>query len=317
MFRFIAALAAFSISIAAHASCGSAFCTVNNNWSSQGVWTEPGTRLDLRYEYIRQDQPPHGTGKVGVGEIPQHHDEVFTTNRNWVGALDHNFGANWGVNVSIPLASREHEHIHNHMGAQIPESWDFAELGDTRVLGRYQFIPQPHGDAQQDVWGLNFGAKLATGRFHERNEEGELAERTLQPGTGTTDALLGAYFSRSLPLRNLSWFAQALYQTALNEREDFKPGNRLNLDLGVHYQMGERLGLMLQANFLQKARDKGDQAEPEDSGGTFLHISPGLSWDVTKDLQVYGFVQLPVYQKVNGVQLTADYAISIGVGTRF
>jgi hypothetical protein len=74
---------------------------------------------------------------------------------------------------------------------------------------------------------------------------------------------------------------------------------------------------MLQANFLQKARDKGDQAEPEDSGGTFLHISPGLSWDVTKDLQVYGFVQLPVYQKVNGVQLTADYAISIGVGTRF
>jgi hypothetical protein len=320
MFRFMAALAALAASVAAHASCGSAFCMVNTAWSAQGAWTEPGTRIDLRYEYINQDQPRSGKDKVGVGEIPRDHDEIRTVNRNWVAALDHAFSANWGVNVSMPVVDRFHQHIHNDpdTGDQEVETWDFSSLGDIRVLGRYQFGGHQHdGDARLDAWGLNFGLKLPTGKFHERNIDGELAERTLQPGTGTTDAIIGAYFSRMLPLRNLSWFTQALYQTPLNDREDYKPGNRFGLDLGTRYEAADRVGLMLQLNYLQKGRDKGLQAEPEDSGGTFLYLSPGASWDVAKDLQVYGFVQLPVYQKVNGVQLTADYSFVAGLSMRF
>ncbi len=316
MFRFIAAFAAFALSLAAHASCGSAFCMVNTGWSTQGAWTEPGTRFDLRYEYIDQDQPMSGKDKVGVGQIPRHHDEVSTLNQNLVATLDHGFGANWGVNVSLPVVKREHDHIHNHMGGQIPESWEFTALGDARVLGRYQFAPRQDGD-RHSVWGLNFGLKLPTGKFDERNDEGSLAERTLQPGSGTTDALLGAYFSQQLPLRNLSWFGQALYQAPLNERADFKPGDRLGLDVGMRYEAGERVGLMMQLNFLQRGKDKGAEAEPEDSGGTFAFISPGASWNLGKDLQLYGFVQVPIYQKVNGVQLTADYAVVVGLSTRF
>ena len=45
----------------ANASCGSAFCFVNTNWSLQGIWTEPGPHFDLRYEYIDQDQPRAGS----------------------------------------------------------------------------------------------------------------------------------------------------------------------------------------------------------------------------------------------------------------
>ena len=39
-----------------------------------------------------------------------------------------------------------------------------------------------------------------------------------------------------------------------------------------------------------------------------MSISPGLSYAATETLQVYGFLQKPVYQHVNGVQLTADKA---------
>ena len=49
----------------------------------------------------------------------------------------------------------------------------------------YHPAPQQEGD-RHSVWGLNFGLKLPTGKFDERNGEGELAERTLQPGSGTT-----------------------------------------------------------------------------------------------------------------------------------
>lgn len=316
MLRFLAALAAFAASLAAHASCGSAFCMVNTGWSAQGVWTDPGTRFDLRYEYINQDQPMSGTSKVSVGQIPQHHDEVSTKNQNLIASLDHGFGPNWGVNVTLPVVSRDHEHIHNHMGAKIPDSWDFTALGDMRVLGRYQFAPRQEGE-RHSVWGLNFGVKLPTGPFDETNGQGQVAERSLQPGSGTTDALLGGYFSQHLPQRDLSWFTQALYQAALNERDDFKPGEKFGLDLGMRYDMASGVGLMLQLNYLYKGRDSGSEAEPNDSGGTFVFLSPGASWNLTRDFQLYGFVQLPLYQKVNGVQLVADYALAIGLSSRF
>ena len=68
----------------AHATCGLAFCMVNTNWNLQGLAAEPGLRLDLRYEFVDQDQPLSGKRKVGVGEVSRHHDEVRTVNRNLV-----------------------------------------------------------------------------------------------------------------------------------------------------------------------------------------------------------------------------------------
>src|SRR3954452_16982698 len=85
-----------SVSSPPTASCGSAFCTVNTNWNAQLPFTESGTRVDLRFEYIEQNQPRSGARDVAVGEVPRHHDEVRTINRNGVLTIDHNFDANWG-----------------------------------------------------------------------------------------------------------------------------------------------------------------------------------------------------------------------------
>src|ERR671933_1009334 len=128
-------MAALAAAVAGNAagSCGSAFCMVNTNWNAQGAWIEPGARLDLRYEYINQDQPRAGSRAVGVGEIPQHHDEIRTINRNWLGTFDYTFNDKWGVSATLPFVSRDHSHIHHHMGADLFESWHFTELGDARV----------------------------------------------------------------------------------------------------------------------------------------------------------------------------------------
>ena len=132
-----------------------------------------------------------------------------------------------------------------------------------------------------------------------------------------TDALFGAFTRRALPLKDMSWFAQALVQFPLNTRDDYKPGKRLSIDTGVRYESSERLALLLQANLLFRGRDSGEQAEAEDSGGKSLWISPGVSFAVTKSIQAYGFVQLPLYQYVNGVQLVAERSFVFGLSTRF
>src|SRR5919201_1083174 len=140
---WLAAALAIGVAGEAAASCGSAFCMVNTNWNVQGVWNEPGSRIDLRFEYIDQDQPRAGSRKVGVGEIRQHHDEVRTINRNWLGTYDYMFSKDWGVSATVPIVDRYHAHIHNHMGAQLFETWNFTKLGDARVLGRPQFRGRP------------------------------------------------------------------------------------------------------------------------------------------------------------------------------
>jgi hypothetical protein len=298
------------------ASCGSAFCTVNSNWTSESAMIESGSVFDLRYEYINQDQPRAGSDKVAVGQIPHHHDEVFTRNRNLLATYSHSFDSEWGISVIAPVVDRDHLHIHNHMGGQIPERWNFTELGDVRVVGRYQ-LPYVGDPTKASAAGINFGLKLPTGRSTVANADGDVAERSLQPGTGTTDGIVGAYYHQKLPQWDSSWFAQAQYQHALNSHDDFRPGSQFGIDVGYRYGVTDKLGALVQVNAVVKRRDRGAQAEPNDSGGRFLFISPGLSYAATDTMQIYAFFQKPVYQYVNGVQLTADKAFVLGLSNRF
>ena len=301
----------------APASCGAAFCSINTNWDAHGAWAEPGWRFDLRYEHILQDQPRTGSNRISVGQIPGHHDEVFTENRNWLATVDYTFNADWGVSLYLPFVDRSHTHIHNHRGARLIESWDFSSAGDARVVGRYRIATFEDREPKLASSGLYFGLKLPTGQIDVRNGDGALAERSLQPGTGTTDALLGAYYAQLLPMKDLSWFAEALVQAPLNTRDSYKPGTRVSLDTGVRYNATEHLSVMLQLNAVFRGRDSGANAEPNDSGGKFWFLSPGFSYALTRDAVVYAYYQVPIYQHVNGVQLTAGGASAIGVSVRF
>jgi hypothetical protein len=314
---YFLAVALCAVGMEARASCGSAFCLVNTDWTSQGSFTEPGMRFDLRYEFIDLDQPREGRSRVGVGQVPRHHDEVETKNNNYVASVDWNLAPQWGLTLAVPYVDRDHRHVHNHQGGQIPEAWSFRGLGDVRLQSRYAFTSAAADGSSLSTSGITFGVKLPTGKHDVANAEGELAERTLQPGSGTTDALLGAFWHGMAPLDGWSWFARAQAVLPANTRDGFKPGRQLQLDAGARYALGSAVGLMLQVNANVRGRDSGAEAEPEDSGQRAVFVSPGISWSVGRDAQLYAFVQVPVYQAVNGVQLTADWSALAGVSFRF
>jgi hypothetical protein len=305
-------IAAIAMPLPAAASCGAAFCSINTSWDVQGASQEPGARFDLRYEHVNQDQPRSGSRKVAFGALRRHHDEIATRNRNLIASIDYTLDADWGFNAMLPIVHRGHAHIHNHMGAQILDTWNFTEPGDARVTARRRL-----GGSESAAWGLIFGAKLPTGDYDVRNASGALAERSLQPGTGTTDAVIGAYYTRALPAQGWSWFAQPALQVPLDSRAGYRPGRRFSFDVGTRYEASDRLSLMLQVNALHRSRDAGTEAEPADSGGSSVFLSPGVSYALSHDWQAYGFVQLPLYQYVNGVQVTAGRALAVGLGTRF
>lgn len=300
----------------AQASCGASFCSINTNWNMQGAAVEPGWRLDLRGEYIDQDQPRTGSDDVAFGQIRRHHDEAKTRNRNLLGTLDYAVNDRLGFSITVPVIDRDHAHIHNHRGAKIPGNWDFTRLGDVRLQSRYQWITQNQENPGQSTYGVSLGVKLPTGQIHVDNSVGARAERTLQPGSGTTDLLLGAYFNRLFSSTS-SGFFQTQWQQPLNSRENYEPGHRISADLGYRYELNSKVGLLAQINTLFVERDRGLEAEPRDTGGKFVHFSPGATFAVTPNAQLYGFVQLPVYQYVNGVQLVEDFSLATGVSIRF
>ncbi len=300
--------------LAAQASCGGAFCSLSTDWDIQGVASKPGVRLDIRAEFIDLDQLLSGTHKAApAGEVGEH-DEVRTINRNLLATLDWAINADWGMTFKVPFISRAHNHIFNAddgAGGTDPEveNWNFSGIGDVQALARYRF----YNDGMSNA-GVRFGLKLPTGSIHKRNSE-EAAERTLQPGSGSVDSLLGAYYNHHDG--NLGWFAQGMWQQTVSDRDNFKPGRKLSADMGLSYNATPDLTVMLQLNLQHKSRDSGANAEPKDSGSRTVSISPGLSYRVTPAVQVYGFVQKPIYQYMNGAQLTPDWSAAVGITTAF
>lgn len=292
----------------AYASCGSAACTINTQWD-QGK-QQPGLMLDLRYEYIDQDQLREGLNKTsnGAGEAL----EKRTINRNLIGTLDYTFNENWGVAFSVPYVNRDHMHMLNDTLEY--ESWNYSKMGDVRVIGRYQPTAEPF---QNLDYGIKFGTKLPTGATDITNADNKMAERALQPGTGSTDIVLGAYIHQTLPDSSGGWFMQAMLQHAVTTIDRFTPGDQIGIDLGLNYRLSDKWGALLQLNALHKESDMGANAEPDLSGGLSVFLSPGLSYAIGLNSQIYGFIQKPVYQYVNGVQLTADMTAAVGLRQHF
>lgn len=291
----------------AAASCGASFCPLNTQWEVQGL-AGTGLRLDLRQEYIDQDQLRAGSRIIGLGQAPADHQELDTLNRNTLLGLDYG-GEGWGIGVTLPWVDRNHRHLHDNLGTFEPEQWHLTGPGDARILARKSL--------GESGWQALAGLKLPTGDFDTVNSAGEPAERALQPGTGTTDGVLGAGWHHHLAGPGFSVFAQGLWQQAIKERADFRPGSQATLDSGLRYAAGPRWSLMVQLNVLARGRDEGLAAEPADSGGRYVFVSPGVSVQVSRNAQLYAFLQQPVYQHVNGVQLTADQAWSAGLSLRF
>ena len=307
--RYVLALACLAFAGEACAGCGAAFCSASNDWLTLTQGVTPGWRVWGQAEYINQDQLRQGTGKISRDQLSAHHEEVKTINRNFLLGAEYGFLPEWSVGVVLPYSNREHAHVHNHHGIPYYDTWQFDDVGDARVKLRYQPGRQHGSDIK---WSLNGGLKLPTGKTDVSNADGDMAERSVQPGTGTTDLLLGgglAYAPLALP-GNL--FANLSVQLPLNENDGYRPGWRTALQAGWQYPMSGKADLLLQANLLHVGRDHGINAEPDESGHSELAVVPGLAYAWSRNLTLHAQLELPVYQKVNGIQLTHDYALSAG-----
>lgn len=296
-------------------ACGACGCTLHSDWASQGYAVQPGFRFDLRYDYFNQEQLRSGTKAVDRNsfELPNEMEiQEKTLNRNLTATLDYSPNADWGVTLLVPIFNRYHATI--APGDTDPSFSKGNGLGDVRVLGRYQGFSDDHS------FGVQFGVKLPTGgtkqNFNAGAEAGMPLDAGLQLGTGTTDLLLGCYAFGELAA-DWGMFGQVLFQKPTGEKEGFKPGDGLNANFGVRYSGFARVTPHLQVNVRAEGRESGVNADVENSGATLVYLSPGLTFNVSQRFQVYAFAQVPVAQRVTGLQIEPRWSASLGMHWTF
>jgi hypothetical protein len=319
-------VALISTAANAYASCGSSFCSVNTHWDTQGLVNNDTLRIDLRYSYAKADTFRSGSSKI-TPEAPSGSGEEIenlrTINQLLDLNVDYSVNAKWNVAVDLPFVMRDHTHTLDSLPAPLEQQAKFNELGDMRVLGKYKFDSAEHHAGS----GMSIGIKLPSGATNQTMTPPDPAdpttpyalERSAQPGTGSTDLLLGAYYHDDIEDSPWGWFVSGEYQNAVNTRDEYRPGNTLNLDLGAHYPFAPTLTGLLQLNAQYKSRDTGLNANPA-SGGHSLNFSPGLSYVVAPQTSMYGFVQIALLQYANSDpavagsgQLTAPWSFAVGI----
>jgi len=292
-------------------ACSSCGCTLNADWATQGLAAGKGWRFDFRYDYFNQTELRSGTDSIDRStiELPSEHEVQQTTvNRNATFGLEYSPNANWGVGVQLPYFDRYHTTI-GEDETELSSSRTNG-IGDLRVIARYAGVSEDH------TTGLQFGVKLPTGRiddtFRDGPLQGEIIDRGLQMGTGSTDLLFGAYHFGAIS-QDFDYFAQGMFQVPVTSRDDFKPGAGLNVSIGTRYVANATFVPQLQINIRTEKRESGANADIPNSGATLAYLSPGLTWNISRRFAAFAFVQAPIYQRVNGLQLEPRYSVSAGL----
>jgi hypothetical protein len=302
---------AFACALPLRASCGSSSCPIDTRALSQP--SRGGFTLDLTFEYIDQDQPRIGTRNARVGEISGgHHDEVRTTNRIATALVSYAPTERLQLSVAVPFVSRDHFHLgsthaHSRIVSQhntLPQSWDIRGLGDVSLEARAAL--------GRGAWVIG-GVKAPTGRHDLENGDHQAGELPVQPGTGSWDGVVGLAWQGQRP-----YFATARYQFRTGGVDGYRMGNELQLNGGAAFPLVRNLEALLQVNSRWRAKDRIDEpGESDFTGGTAVYASPGLRVTAGGRGAMYALVQIPVYQRVNAIQLTSRRNFVVGVQTRF
>ncbi|MFA6921117.1 MAG: hypothetical protein WC216_04690 [Gallionella sp.] len=312
-------------------ACAACDSTLSKDWETQGISSKSGFSADLSYTTLNQNQQRYGSAKASGALIDTQNAagqeiEAFTKTQTITAALSYT-GENFALSFMLPLVNRTHGTYGNGpaaIGSSYSTSSD-SGLGDIRVVGRY------NGFSSEKTSGIIAGIKLPTGNtganFTAGTNAGLPLDAGLQIGTGSTDIIFGGYTSGSM--HEYGWFAQGTVQHAVSTDAalagfSYRPGDAYTVNTGIRYaEFGAKITPMLQLNIIKRQADSGTGVPLDPltnvpvSGGTLAYLAPGVSIRAGDGMSVYGFVQLPVYQKVNSLQIVPQYTLTLGVRQSF
>jgi hypothetical protein len=190
-------------------------------------------------------------------------------------------------------------------------------IGDLSLLGRYTLLSRHTLDATTLLAGV-LGVKLHTGDTDRYGDQGEFLDAHLQPGTGSTDLLLGVSVNHAVGRYAVS--ANVLASIAGKGKTgdlSHRFGNSINYDVTGKYRVSpditgaspNALFISLGINGEYRNREKLDGVTVPDSGGQTLYLTPGLQYQVAAHWIFEATWQYAVYHDLNEMQPGENYKL--------
>jgi hypothetical protein len=320
-----AAFFVFAAMRPAASSCGSATCFLVTH-TVEGVETAGAFQIDLSFRYVDQTKKLDGSDAVSEVLVPKidfesatiepdHHREIST--RNAMLQLDLAYGITSRVSVfgALPLlVSKDHEHF-DEVGTP-EEHFTNADgtrgFGDVAVGARYAMLVKAN-----DLLMGSVSAKLPTGAYKLLDGEGAINEPTLQPGTGSYDGQIGLYYARHQFPKPVEWFVSGSWRINGRNPLDYRIGDEAVATAGLGYTVGQRWVFSFQLSGRHAGRDDYRGEGVPSTGFDAVAAAPGARFRTGDRLELYGYVQLPVYQKVNEAQLAPRAGFVFGFAKSF
>lgn len=196
-------------------------------------------------------------------------------------------------------------------------------IGDAVLLLKYdvsKLLPKLIDNNASLQFGI--GTKIPLGSSTELNEQGITLNADLQPGSNAWDAIFLASFSSSFNFRpSLSYIIRTIYRsTGTNntyfENTTYKFGNEFQVFL-IFSDQFTLLKTLSNPSISFKYRDTLlDQIggfDLDNTGGNWVSVIPNFSIYLTPNLTFSTKAELPIYNNVDGTQLTPTYRITTGL----
>ena len=299
--RLVALFMAFpGLSLACACGCG-----IFDVGTSSMYANHAGGMVFAEFDYL--DQSHNRSGTSGAPADNNEDKEIRTS--FWTLGGQYQFNRSWGLTVEVPYWHRYFQTSDEDTGEIVNST--HGAVGDIRIKASYT------GFSADMSTGLTLGVKLANGDTGFADFDADT-----QIGSGSTDALIGAYHLGRLT-RDQHWgyFLQGQWDQPLAHKANYRPGAEGVVAFGMYYEgssMQPELKIvpMLQLRAVYRRPDGGIESMPDDSGYSRLLVSPGV--EVARgSFSVYADVALPLYTYARGNQLFANEMWKLHVSHHF
>ncbi len=162
---------------------------------------------------------------------------------------------------------------------------------------------------------VRVAVELPTGAYDLVDERGTIERPDVQPGSGSTDWILGLQHAR--PLGGVVFFTAASVTLSGASPLLYRFGDEFDLSAGVSRQTGKRVQVSGQLSLRQWGHDEFRGASVPNTGATLVSLVPGVRVSVPRRFAVYAYAKLPLYQNPNGVQLLPRIDVITGIAKSF
>ena len=287
---------------AAHACpCGCVKVCVDN-LADRSAAREGAYSVDFRYDTIDQDERNSGA-----------HAHFLAYHRILTGTIETQLaGQTWSI--AVPRLNRI---VRSNIAPTvlnpnpINTRQEVVGLGDISVTTRFAWSD----------YTIIAGVKLPTGTDDLTLN---VSRRYLQPGTGTTDFILGLRRDYAATSDRPQCFWQLGAQGAVFSDANFRPGTTLSATAGVRYELASTLAFSLQATALRQFRDKntmaaaGNVAYAEDleTAAFSTHLAAGLTYKLTTNTRAYVYYSCSLKNnnladKPNGAEVNVVHSTDV------